>query len=261
MPVTAAAGWELTATPTTIGGGQAATVALRLTDTDGSGDIACARVIIGPEFEVLGAEVLGTSAPSAWAAEMAGTAPTVVSVRNPDGNGKLKAGDWVDFSVTVGSSTPGTHSWTANALQNNDCTGDPFLEPITAVFSVESETPTPAGAEPIAPPAAALPAAPVAEPSLAPVLPFTSVARRPDAGEASPTPLASSRALSDLPDLVVEPVGVGGGIDDARAREASRDDVGAGPGTGALVAVLAILGAVGIYWALVSRRARGRQQP
>lgn len=261
-PIAAAAGWQLTANPTTIAGGQAATIELRVTDTEGSGDIACARIVIGAEFEVLDLGIRGTSAPSAWVVEKGETAPTTVSVRNPDGNGKLKAGDWVDIYVTVSGGTVGSHPWTANALQNNDCSGDPFLEPITTVITVSSAAPaspagpapSPVGAEPIAPPAAA----PVAEGSPALTFGFTSRAGGLDATGAEPTPGATSEALSEIAEPAGASAGAAGAVDDGRAREAGPGDASSGTGIWPLIAVVAILGGVGIHWVLTARRGRSQ---
>lgn len=282
----AAAGWQLTANPTTVLAGQPTTIELRLTDTDGSGDIACGRVFIGAQFDVLNAGVRGTSAPSPWTAIVAGAAPSTVSVWNADGNGKLKGGDWVDFYVTVRGNTSGSHAWTANALQNNDCTGDSFLEPIYPVITVASPAPPPPAPtpapppppppapDPITPPPAA---APVAQPAPA-APPDTQTA--PDAStpaedSAAPTssaeeleaatgadsePDAASGLVSVTGGLTDDSAGATGGASSARASETGASDAGAGIGIGLLMAVAAILGGVGILWLIFWRRRRRRTE-
>lgn len=292
-PAAAATGWQLTANPTTVLAGQPTTIELRLVDTDGSGDIACARIFIGAQFEVLGVGVRGTSAPSPWAAAQAGAAPTTVSVWNPDGNGKLKGGDWVDLYLTVNGNSPGSHAWTANALQNNDCTGDPFLEPISPVITVTSPAPPapaptpvppppppppPAAAEPIAPPAAATvaPSSAAARPadapsasgagatapsqgSPAPTFGFTSPAGDLGATGADSEPGATSEVLAGIGDVAIASADTGGSVSSARASEAGAGTASAGM-FGLLLAVVAILGGMGILWAIIWRRRRRKHR-
>ena len=141
-----AAGWSLTATPTSVQNGQTHDIAMRLTDTDGSGDIGCLRLVVPAEGKVVSVTVTATSAPSPWVASVSGSGPTTIRVYNDDGNGKLKGGDWVDFIVRVHMQPPGTYTWTGAVVQNDDCTGSSFLAPITISFTVSpghGPTPTP----------------------------------------------------------------------------------------------------------------------
>lgn len=140
-------GWSLTSNPEAMTVGEPTTVTLRLTDTDGSGDIGCLRLSVPDFFTVTSVTSTATSAPSPWGATIFGAAPAVARVFNADGNGKLEHGDWVDFTVSVVPLTPGTHGWTGEVVQGGDCTGTTFLPAITRTFSVSlpvgTPTPTP----------------------------------------------------------------------------------------------------------------------
>lgn len=101
-------GWSLTATPTRLPSGAETTVSMRFTDTDGSGDIGCLRLVVPAQGVVVDADVVATSAPTPWAVTVTGSGPTTLRVSNPDGNGKLKQGDWVDLAVRVRMEPAGT---------------------------------------------------------------------------------------------------------------------------------------------------------
>jgi hypothetical protein len=68
---------------------------------------------------------------------------TAIRVYNPDGCGKLKGGDWVDFRVTIRAGQPGTYNWPGEVDQSNDCSGAAFLKPISLTMTVLSPAPTP----------------------------------------------------------------------------------------------------------------------
>jgi hypothetical protein len=174
--VVAASEWQATASPSTIQAGVANTVAVRVTDTGGSGDIGCAIINTGSRFTVSGASVTGTSADSPWAAAV--LSATTVRVGNTDGNGKLKEGDWVQVALTVRGSPPGSYAWQLDAYQNNDCSGAPFLPTLSVGMTVVAGQPTPPPATP-APTPTSLPATP--RPTPAPPAPEGS----------APAPVAS----------------------------------------------------------------------
>ena len=187
--VLAAAGWSLTASPMSVANGAATNVAMRVTDTDGSGDHGCLRVVLPAAYTVLGMATLGWTGPTPWTISATGSGPTTVRVRNPDGGGKLKDGDWVDFRVTVRGNQQGSFGWTATIYQNTDCTGSPALAPITLSMSVSAPAPTPTPVPTPAPtplPTSVPTPVPTAVPTLAPPAGESA----PAAG--APTPRASS---------------------------------------------------------------------
>ncbi|MGZ8474915.1 MAG: hypothetical protein ACXWWQ_01635 [Candidatus Limnocylindria bacterium] len=208
-------GWSLTATPTTVTVGVVTTVAMRLTDTDGSGDIGCMRLSIPATFAVVGAVVTGTSADGPWTVTTSGAGPTAIRVFNPGGDGKLEGGDWVDVQLSVRGQQPGMSAWTANVVQGDDCSGDTFLDPISLAMTVVSApsptppptprpTPTPAPtAEPPTPTPSAgaprpAPSAPAGGSDSSPVPAGAQPAATPD------PPASSSPSASSLPDQGAE---------------------------------------------------------
>lgn len=201
-----ASGWSLAASPTTVTDGITTDIQLRLTDTDGSGDIGCMRMSVPAAFAVSSVAVIATSAASPWTATRSGTGPTAIHVYNPDGSGKLQGDDWVDFRVTVSGQQAGSYSWVAEVIQNNDCSGGTFLELISLSMTVAPPpaTPTPA---PTPPPATPVPTPPPATPvptpavtprlTAAPSVTPTSTASMPPS---APSPTATSRPGDRSPD-------------------------------------------------------------
>lgn len=245
-PMIAAAGWSLAASTGSVTQGVDADVSLRLTDTDGSGDHGCLRLVIPAAFTVLGTAVIATSAPSPWTATASGSGPTTLRVRNPDGNGKLKAGDWVDFRVTVRGDLSGSYGWTGEVFQNNDCSGDSDLAPINVAMTVSpapTSTPAPTPAPTPRPTPAPTPkptptptVRPTPRPSVAPTptsSPAPSTPRPPGGGpgERSPSPSAPAgvpastvpTADPTVPGASGEPGGPTPSADPTPSRSASPD--------------------------------------
>jgi hypothetical protein len=183
-------GWSLTIGPTAVLPGSTTDFTLRLTDTDGSGDIGCLRMQVASGFTVLSATVTGTNQPAAWSA---GTFNNFVWVRNPDGDGKLTAGEWVDFTVRARADQIGSQGWSGFVVQNSTCFGSPFLDPITLqvqITPVATPTPTPTPAPVSTPEATPTPVPapdpiPVPPPPPPPAMPSETIAPTP-----SPTPIA-----------------------------------------------------------------------
>ena len=143
MTATEVEGWSLTASPMMMPATEVTTVSLRLTDTDGSGDIGCLRMTIPAASTVIDATVTATSAATAWVATRTGAGPTTIRVFNADGNAKLKLGDWVDFTVSVQTDAPDAYAWDATVVQGVDCTGATFLAPISLGITVTAPSPPP----------------------------------------------------------------------------------------------------------------------
>jgi hypothetical protein len=184
--VVAADGWTLTMDPDSVKPDVVTTVTLRATDTGGSSDTGCIYVVIPDTFVVEEPEVLDYSGPTTWAAKIkTAGAGTTVQIRNSDGNGKLKQGDWVRFQVNVTGTDPGTYVWTANASQGNDCK-DPTLASIGLSVTVAA----PAPPKPTAAPT------PTVTPTPKPAATATPTAGSTARPTANPTPRPSPGATS-----------------------------------------------------------------
>lgn len=177
--VHAASGWNLSRTPSNVDQGEQGIFTLRATDTDGSGDIGCVIVVIPSAFSVENAVVTGTSTGGLWAATRSPVgSSTRVRVYSVGGAAKLKQDDWVEFKITATGVNPGSHTWTGNVTQGDDCTGQPFLPQITLSIGVNA-TPTPSPTP-----------APTAPPTPAPTVPPTPIPT--PVGTPAPTPVRTS---------------------------------------------------------------------
>lgn len=199
-------GWSLTANPSTVTSGVTTDIQLRLTDTDGSGDIGCMRMSVPAAFAVSGVAVIATSADTPWTATQSGAGPTAISVFNPDGSGKLRADDWVDFRVTVDGQQPGSYSWVAEVVQDTACSGDTFLEPINLPMMVAPPAATPTSA-PTAPPATPAPTAPPAAPTAPPATPAPTPAVSP---RLTAPPSATPTSTASIPPSAPSPTATSG---------------------------------------------------
>lgn len=194
--VLAASGWTLTHTPNEVKEGRQQVFTLRATDTDGSGDIGCVVIMVPGTFTVQGAAVTDTSAAEPWMAsrETVG-GKTRVLVFNVDEDAKLKEGDWVQFTVTATGVDTGSHTWTGDAIQGEDCSGDAFLPQIDLAVTV---TPVPTPAPTPAPTPVPTPA-PTPAPTPSPTPGATARPTPTPGATARPTPTRTSTPVAATP--------------------------------------------------------------
>ena len=220
--VVAAQNWTVTASPLVVPLNESATVTLTITNTSGGAGIGCVTVAIPTAYYVVtGVSVSSVSRGLDWTAAIS-TSPHGVKVHAvDDDDDRLDRDDVLVVKIVVfGKSLglPTLQSWTANELQNSDCTGN-FNSPVSLLMTVvglplptpkPTPTPTPnATASPTPTPTRSPTQTPTPTPNATPTptpttpgaTPTPTPSARPS-GSASPEPSATpspTPAVSDRP--------------------------------------------------------------
>lgn len=143
LQVSAVFGWSLTASPTTLPIDEETDVRMRLTSTDGSGDIACLRLELPHKTQYRDGWIVATSVDGEWEIAHSDGNPTEINVSNKKGDAKLKENDWVEFTITIRPRQAGIALWTAKVSQDEKCEGLTFLPQIVIEFVLLDTEPTP----------------------------------------------------------------------------------------------------------------------
>ncbi len=144
--------WTITADKVSVQLGVPTTVTLRITNTSsdngGGSGIACVTVAIPSVFTISGVSVASVSSGSWWTAAISATAPRGVTANADSNVGRLRGDpddDVLVLKITVIGTALGLTTWTANELQNANCSGS-YAKPkslVMTVLPVPLSTPTP----------------------------------------------------------------------------------------------------------------------
>ena len=198
-PVLAARLWSLTASPTTLAAGVAASVDLTFKNVGGSGggdEMACVTVLVPSAFAISSVAIQSLPPGSAnWMISTSAAAGGVlVTLREPQDDYPLRGDPFFEEAVVRVSGTAatvGSQTWQGSASDKPDCRTGVFADH-SVVITVGGSTPTPP------PPTAAPTPPPTAPPTPAPTAPPPPppTAAPPPPPTAGPAPTATARPSS-----------------------------------------------------------------
>jgi outer membrane biosynthesis protein TonB len=149
-PVSAAAEWTLTITPSTAQVGTKTAFKVRVENhipiDHVDGDISCVKIELPDTLEFVSVTILGTNVAVPWSASSSnsGGSGTRVFLRAGNAIDHLHDGDWLEAEIVATAEEPGSDPWVGWAYPYTDCSSDLSQPSISVSLTVvAAATPTP----------------------------------------------------------------------------------------------------------------------